>query len=211
MHVRTHTHIHIYTHTHTKCTYERTQSTSETRARQRLRGKPTLTPSCSALLPVRCNLERETLRGHQPNCPSRGTMDKRRTTTTNSSSLHHNDSAPSRPHPLICTGAELIQPVHGPPKLRAWPWPPETRSFFCHFGGSGLSWVFTTQERKKESGLICDLILRGGRGLLPEGALPEEYRGHNLDEQCLEDTGESGALPIRREVITSALFHIHIR
>jgi len=121
---------------------------------------------------------------------ARGTTDKRRTTTTNSSSLHHHDSAPSRPHPLICTGAEPIHPVHGPPKLRAWPWPPETRSFFCHFGGSGLSWVFTTQERKKESGLICDLILRGGRGLLPEGALPEEYRGHNLDEQCLEDTGE---------------------
>ena len=53
--VRTHTHIHIYTHTHTKCTYERTQSTSETTARQRLRGKPNLTPRSSALLPVRCN------------------------------------------------------------------------------------------------------------------------------------------------------------
>ena len=51
-HVRTHTHIHIYTHTHTKCTYERTQSTSETTARQRLRGKPNLTPRSSALLPV---------------------------------------------------------------------------------------------------------------------------------------------------------------
>ena len=52
-HVRTHTHIHIYTHTHTKCTYERMQSTSETTARQRLRGQTNLVPRSSALLPVR--------------------------------------------------------------------------------------------------------------------------------------------------------------
>jgi len=64
----------------------------------------------------------------------RGTTDKRRTTTTNSSSSHHHDSAPSRPHPLICTGAEPIHPVHSPPKLPAWPCTPETRSSFCHFG-----------------------------------------------------------------------------
>ena len=37
---------------HTKCTYERTQSTSETTARQRLRGQPNLTPRTSVLLPV---------------------------------------------------------------------------------------------------------------------------------------------------------------
>ena len=97
-------HIHIYTHTHTKCTYERTQSTSETRARQRLRRKPNLTPRSSVLLPVRCNLEGDTLCGQQPNyrAVTRGTTDKCRTTTTNSSSSHHHDSAPSRPHPLIC-------------------------------------------------------------------------------------------------------------
>jgi len=65
----------------------------------------------------------------------RGTTDKRRTITTNSSSSHHHDSVPSRPHPLICTGAEPIHPVHSPPKLPAWPWPPETRSFSFHFGG----------------------------------------------------------------------------
>ena len=132
IHVCTHTHIHIYTHTHTKCTYERT---SETTSRQRLRGKPNLTPRSSALLLVRCNPEGDTLRGQQPNCPSRGTTDKRRTTTTNSSSSHHHDSAPSRPHLLICTGVESIHPIHGPPKLRACPWPPETRSFSCYFGG----------------------------------------------------------------------------
>ena len=130
-------------HTHTRIQnvhiYERTQSTSETTAPQRLRGKPNLTPRSSALLPVRCNPEGDILCGQQPNCPSRGTTDKRRTTTTNSSSSHHHDSAPSRPHPLICTGAETIHPVHGPPKLRAWPCPPETRSFFCHFGGYSIS------------------------------------------------------------------------
>ena len=126
-------------HTHTRIQnvhiYERTQSTSETTAPQRLRGKPNLTPRSSALLPVRCNPEGDILRGQQPNCPSRGTTDKHRTTTTNSSSSHHHNSALSRLHPLICTGAETIHPVHGPPKLRAWPWPPETRSFSCHFGG----------------------------------------------------------------------------
>jgi len=47
----------------------------------------------------------------------------------------HHDSAPSRPHLLICTGAELIHLVHCPRQFPALPWPPETRSFFCHFGG----------------------------------------------------------------------------
>jgi len=35
----------------------------------------------------------------------------------------------------MCTGAEPIHPVHCPRQLPAWPWPPETRSFSCHFGG----------------------------------------------------------------------------
>ena len=38
-----------------------------------------------------------------------------------SSPCPHHDSAPSRPHPLICTGAEPIHPVHCPPQLPAWP------------------------------------------------------------------------------------------
>ena len=87
--------MHIYTHTHTKCTYERTHSTSEIMTQQRLRRKPNLTPRSSALLPVLCSLEGDTLRGQQPNCPSTRNTDKRRTTTTNSSSSHHHDSAPS--------------------------------------------------------------------------------------------------------------------
>jgi len=57
-HVHTHTRIHIYTHTHAKCTYERTQSTSETTALQRLRGQPNLTPRSSALPPVRITTAR---------------------------------------------------------------------------------------------------------------------------------------------------------
>jgi len=47
----------------------------------------------------------------------------------------HHDSAPSRPHPLICTGTEPIHPVHFPRQLPAWPWPHETRSLFYNFGG----------------------------------------------------------------------------
>jgi len=50
----------------------------------------------------------------------------------------HHDSAPSTLHSLICTGAESNHPVHCPRQLPAWlcgPMPPETRSFFCHFGG----------------------------------------------------------------------------
>ena len=49
---------HYLSHTHTKCTYERTQSTSETTARQRLRGQPNLTPRSSALLPIRITTAR---------------------------------------------------------------------------------------------------------------------------------------------------------
>jgi len=66
-------------------------------------------------------------------CP-RETMDERRTTTTNSSSSYHHDSAPSKPHSLICTGAEPIHPVHASSQLCHAAMVPETRSFFCHFG-----------------------------------------------------------------------------
>ena len=61
MDVQIHTHMHIYIYimsAHIQCTYERTQSTSETTARQRLRGQPNLTPRSSALLPVRITTAR---------------------------------------------------------------------------------------------------------------------------------------------------------
>jgi len=47
--------------------------------------------------------------------------------------------------------------------------------------------VFTAVDRYFH-GLVCNLLLRGGRGLLPECELSEEYLGHNLAEHCLEDT-----------------------
>ena len=102
-HVRTHTHIHIYTHTNTKCKYERTQSTSEMKARQRLRGQPNLTPRISALLPVRI------------------------TTACRPDHIRLSALVQSRSTQFI---------VHASSQLgHAGPWPPETRSFFCHFGG----------------------------------------------------------------------------
>jgi len=41
------------------------------------------------------------------------TEGRRRTTKANSSPSHHHNSTPPRQHPLICTGAEPINPVHG--------------------------------------------------------------------------------------------------
>jgi len=105
-HTYTHTHIHIYTHTHTKCTYERTQITSETTARQRLHGQPNLTPRSSALLPVRI------------------------TTARRPDHIRLSALVWSRSTQFI---------VHASSQLgHAGPWPPETRSFFCHFGGVSL-------------------------------------------------------------------------
>ena len=133
IHVRTHTHIHIYTHTHTKSIYERTQSTSETTAWQQLTGSPTWHQEA-----VPFSLSAAIQRGvpfvtNSPLACPRGTMDKRRTNTTNSSSSHHHDSAQSRPHPLICTGAEPIHPVDSPSKLPAWLWPPRNEVSFLPF------------------------------------------------------------------------------
>ena len=83
IHVRTHTHIHIYTHTHTKCTFERTQSTSETTARQRLRGQPNLTPRSSDLLPVRITT------AHRPDHIRLSALVRSRSTQFASSQLGH--------------------------------------------------------------------------------------------------------------------------
>jgi len=94
-----------------------------------------------------------------PIARQRGTTDKRRTTTTNSSSSHHHDSAPSRPDPLICTGAEPIHPVHGPPKLPAWPWPPEMRSFSCHFGRVFYAFPFPHRFSAPSLTLLAQYLL----------------------------------------------------
>jgi len=47
----------------------------------------------------------------------------------------HHDSAPSRPHPLICTGAEPIHPVHCPRQLPTWPRPPKGGHFSAILAG----------------------------------------------------------------------------
>jgi len=39
------------------------------------------------------------------------------------------------------------------------------------------------------SGLVCNLPLRGGRGLSPDCALPKEHFSHNLNGHWLEDSG----------------------
>ena len=65
-------------------------------------------------------------------CP-RETTDKRRATTTNSSSSHHQDSAPSRPHSLICTGAEPFHPVHASSKLGCAAVAPRNEVIFLPF------------------------------------------------------------------------------
>jgi len=146
IHMCINAHIYIYIH---KCTYTYiyTHTHIYTRAYKLYiwtHAKHVWNDSAAAiaqdakkLCPSPCPLQSGggTLRGSSPIARPRGTTDKRRTTTTNSSSSHHHNSAPSRPHLLICTGVEQIHPVHGPPKLPAWPWPPETRSFSCHFGG----------------------------------------------------------------------------
>jgi len=128
MHVRTHTHIHIYTHIHThiQIIYMHARKHvwndgAAATARETQLYVKKLRPSPCPLqsgggLPFMAS---------SPIARPRGTTDKRRTTTINSSSIHHHDSAPSRPHPLICTGAEPIHPVP------AWLWPPETRSLQC--------------------------------------------------------------------------------
>jgi len=131
-------HIHTYTYIHTRIQNVHMNARKARLKRRRVSdcaGRPTRRQEA---LPF--SLSAVIRRGipfvaSSPIARPRGTTDKRRTTTTNSNSPHHHNSAPSRPHPLICTGAEAIHPVHCPRKLPAWPWPPKTRSFFCHFGG----------------------------------------------------------------------------
>ena len=136
IHVRTHTHIHIYTHTHTKCTYERTQSTSETTAPQRLRGKPNLTPRSSALLPVRCNLEGDTLRGQQPN--RLPVYEERRISAEQPqpTAAHHTITTARCPDHIRLSALVRSRStqfiVHASCQLGHGP---QKRDHFCHFGG----------------------------------------------------------------------------
>ena len=112
---------------------ERTQSTSETMAPQRLRGKPSFMPTCSALLPVRCNPKGKTLRGQHPNRLS--------TRNDGQAQSNHNQQqriAPSRQRAvqttlLIYTGAEPIHPVHASSQLGCAAVAPRSEVIFLPF------------------------------------------------------------------------------
>jgi len=136
IHVRTHTHIHItYTHTYKLyiCTHA---STSETTARQRLRGKPDLTPKRSALLPVRCNPEGDYTSWRSAQLP---VHEERRINAEQPQPTvaHHTITTARRPDHIRLSALVRSRSthIHSPPKFPAWLCPPETRSFFCHFGG----------------------------------------------------------------------------
>jgi len=136
IHIYMPVHIHTYTYIHTHvqhvhmhaCKHIWNDSTAATAREARLDTKK--------LCPSPCPLQSG---GGSPSVPSspiarpRGTTDKHRTTTTNSSSSHHHYSAPSRLQPLICTGAEPIHPIHGPPKLRATDTTPRNEVTFLPF------------------------------------------------------------------------------
>jgi len=122
--VRIHTHIHIYTHPHTKCTYERTQSTSETTARQRLHGKPNLTPRSSALLHVRWGYP------SWPAAKSPVHEEWRRSAEQPPPTAVHRTITTARRPGHIRLSAEPIHPVHSPPNLRSWPWPSRPSDHF---------------------------------------------------------------------------------
>ena len=126
-------HAHIYTHAYYMyiCTHA---STSETTARQRLRGKPNLTPRSSALLHVRCNPE-----GDHPPWPTAQlpVHEERRISAEQPqpTAAHHTITTVRRPH-YNCSSAlvrsrstQFMARPSCEPRRR----PPETRLRFCHF------------------------------------------------------------------------------
>ena len=109
-------------------------------------------------------------------CP-RETTDKRRTTTTNCSSSHHHDSAPSRPHLLICTGAEPIHPVHASCQLGRAAVAPQNEVIFCHFGGLNVG-IFTFYWFPRV--LTCS-AWRGRRMLVALSFVPLGWSGNHVE------------------------------
>jgi len=115
IHIYMPVHIHTctYIHTHVQHVHMHACSTSASTVRQRLRGKPAV-----SWRPSPCPLQSgggSPFVASNPIARPRGTTDKRRSNTIDNSSSHHHDSAPPRLQPLICTGAEPIHPIHGPP------------------------------------------------------------------------------------------------
>ena len=130
-------------------------------------------------------------------CP-RETTDKRRTTTTNSSSSHYHDSAPSRPHSLICTGAEPIHPVHASSQLcRAAVAPrneviflPFWRGFYIVTNLQQYWNVLVKLDSTKASYILVLCMTRFGY-----------FCSHQLNEHILEDIQE-------REDVGNTIFFV---
>jgi len=143
IHIYTSVHMHTCTYIHTRvlhvhmhaCKHVRNDGAAATARQAKLDAKK--------LCPSPCPLQSGGGSPSVANSPiarPRGTTDKRRTTTTNSSSSHHYDSAPPTLQLLICTGAEPIHPVHGPPKLRATEATSRNEVTFLPFS-PGFSWL----------------------------------------------------------------------
>jgi len=171
----TYIHAHIYTHTYNMyiCTHA---STSETTARQRLRGKPDLTLRSSAPLPVRCSPE-----GDHPLWPAaqlpvheeRQIIAGQRQPTA----AHHTITTARRPDynrpSALCS--EQIHPVHDPPKLRAMEATPRNEVTFLPF-----SRVLYYLSRKSQS-LSTTLHVYGQPAdLLADTGIPPLYITQNL-------------------------------
>jgi len=133
IHVSTHTHMHIYTHTRTKCSYARMQARLKRRRGSDCEVSPTWPQD---LRPSPCPLQ---FRGGSSSVANstivrpHSTTDKRGTTATNSSSWHHHDSTTPWLQLIVCTGAQPIPPVHGPPKLQAKEATPRNEITFLPF------------------------------------------------------------------------------
>jgi len=112
-------------------------STPGTTARQRLREKPDSTPRSSALLLlVRTTIQRGvTRRSQQLNCPihEERQVDAERPQPT---AAHRTITTALRPDHIRLSALvrSRSDQFMARPSCEPRPWPPETRSFSCHFG-----------------------------------------------------------------------------
>jgi len=93
-------------------------------------------------------------------CHEQQEVNEKRPKPRNSPSHNHDSTAP-RPHPLICTGAGPIHPVHGPLWLPATEAMPRKDSHFCHFGGLFGHWWARMQTGKEKWSLMWFSVSKG--------------------------------------------------
>ena len=113
-------------------------------------------------------------------CP-RETTDKCRATTTNSSSSHHHDSAPSRPHSLICTGAEPFHPVHASSQLGCAAVTPQNEVIFLPFWRAYISSkhitnAIATIAQVNDVGFTSKSMRKGGLSTAKRLGVPKALR-----------------------------------